>query len=145
MYDNKLRYIRENLEMTQKEMGYVFGVNESTYRGWESGKDIIPLRHLIRHSNLYGYSIDYILNLSNTNEEYNQIKSIDKEYIGNQLKELRKKLKLTQSKIAKECMISQTTYSNYEKGYYLISTISLYTISKKHNISIDELLGRKKK
>ena len=38
---------------------------------------------------------------------------INKEYIGKRLKDIRKKLNLTQSKIAKECMISQTTYSNY--------------------------------
>ena len=144
MYDNNLKYIRENLEMTQKELGVVFGVDESTYRGWETGKDIIPLRHLIRFSNLYEVSIDYLLKLSATNTLYEKYK-INKEYVGNTLKEVRKKLNLTQSKIAKECMISQTTYSNYEKGYYLVSTITLYTICKKHNISIDYLLGRKKK
>ena len=144
MYDNNLKYIRENLEMTQRELGVVFGVDESTYRGWETGKDIIPLRHLIRFSNLYEVSIDYLLKLSNTNTLYEKYK-INKEYVGNRLKEVRKKLNLTQSKIAQECMISQTTYSNYEKGYYLVSTITLYTICKKHNISIDYLLGRKKK
>jgi len=144
MYDNNLKYIRENLEMTQKELGVVFGVDESTYRGWETGKDIIPLRHLIRFSNLYEVSIDYLLKLSTTNTLYEKYK-INKEYVGNRLKEVRKKLNLTQSKIAQECMISQTTYSNYEKGYYLVSTITLYTICKKHNISIDYLLGRKKK
>lgn len=144
MYDNNLKYIRENLEMTQKELGVVFGVDESTYRGWETGKDIIPLRHLIRFSNLYEVSIDYLLKLSATNTLYEKYK-INKEYVGSKLKEVRKKLNLTQSKIAQECMISQTTYSNYEKGYYLVSTITLYTICKKHNISIDNLLGRKKK
>lgn len=144
MYDNNLKYIRENLEMTQKELGVVFGVDESTYRGWETGKDIIPLRHLIRFSNLYEVSIDYLLKLSVTNTLYEKYK-INKEYVGSKLKEVRKKLNLTQSKIAQECMISQTTYSNYEKGYYLVSTITLYTICKKHNISIDNLLGRKKK
>lgn len=144
MYDNNLKYIRENLEMTQKELGVVFGVDESTYRGWETGKDIIPLRHLIRFSNLYEVSIDYLLKLSATNTLYEKYK-INKEYVGSRLKEVRKKLNLTQSKIAQECMISQTTYSNYEKGYYLVSTITLYTICKKHNISIDNLLGRKKK
>lgn len=143
MYNNKLRYIREKLEMTQKQMGCVFNVNDSTYRGWESGRTIIPLKHLIKFSNLYGYSIDYLLGLTNKNTKYEPIKKIDKEYFGKRLKFLRKRLNLTQDKIAKECMINQTTYSNYEKGYFLISTISLYTICKNHKISIDVLLGRK--
>lgn len=143
MYNNKLRYIREKLEMTQKQMGCVFNVNDSTYRGWESGRVIIPLKHLIKFSNLYGYSIDYLLGLTDKNIKYEPILKIDKRYIGKRLKFWRKKLNLTQDKIAKECMINQTTYSNYEKGYFLISTISLYTICKNHKISIDVLLGRK--
>lgn len=144
MYDNNLKQIRENLEMTQKELGVVFGVDESTYRGWEIAKDIIPLRHLIRFSNLYDVSIDYLLKLSPSNIQYEKYK-INKENIGKMLKDIRMKLNLTQSKIAKECMISQTTYSNYEKGYYLVSTMTLYTICKKHKLSIDEVLGRRRK
>lgn len=42
-------------------------------------------------------------------------------------------------------MISQTTYSNYEKRYYLITTITLYTICINHKLSMDEVLGRKRK
>lgn len=143
MYENKLRYIREKLDMTQKELGIVFDVDASTYRGWESGRTIIPLKHLIKFSNLYGYSIDYLLGLTNKNIRYKPITKIDKEDIGKRLKTLRKKLHLTQDIIAKECMINQTTYSNYEKGYFLISTISLYAICKIHKISMDVLLGRK--
>lgn len=140
MYDNNLRKCRENMEMTQKKLGIVFGVDESTYRGWESGRDIIPLRHLIRFSNLYGYSIDYLLKLSKSNTKYRKIDKINKEYIGKRLKDIRKKLNFTQSKIAKECMISQTTYSNYEKGCYLVSIMTLYTICKNHDLSMDEIL-----
>lgn len=143
MYENKLKYIREKLDMTQKELGFLFNVDASTYRGWESGKTIIPLKHLIKFSNLYGYSLDYLLGLSKTNIKYKQIEQIDNKYIGKRLKILRRKLNLSQSIIAKECMINQTTYSNYEKGYYLIFTISLYTICKKHKVSMDFLLGRK--
>ena len=44
MIGNNLRYCREELEMTQKELGFVFGVHESTISGWETGKDTIPLR-----------------------------------------------------------------------------------------------------
>lgn len=33
MYENNLKYIREYMEMTQKELGKVFNVTESTYNG----------------------------------------------------------------------------------------------------------------
>lgn len=139
MYENNLRYIREYMEMTQKELGSVFNVAESTYSGWETGRDVIPLKHLYKFSLKYGYSMDYLLKLNSENVKYNKIDSIDRKMVGEKLKKIRKDLNLTQQQIADECMISQTTYSNYELGNNLISTMSLYTICKNHNISMDSI------
>ena len=47
---------------------------------------------------------------------------------------------LSQQQIADECMISQSTYSGYESGNYLITALVLYTICKNHNLSLDEFL-----
>lgn len=140
MIDNRIKEIREELEMTQQEIGYVFGVSSSTFAGWENGHDVIPLQKLIKFSNMYKYSLDYITKLNRVNN-YQPINKINKTKVGNNLHTLRKKLNLTQNEIANECAISQTTYSNYEKGYYLISTMTLYTICKNHKISMDEILG----
>lgn len=142
MIENKLKYCRENLEMTQKELGYIFGVHESTVSGWETGKDTMPLKKLIRFSNEYGYSLDYITGLSERNIQYSKLVNVDSKVVGNNLKELRIKLNLTQENMAKECMISQTTYSNYELGLFLINSLSLFTICKNHKLSMDILLGR---
>ena len=139
MYENNLKYIREYMEMTQKELGSVFNVAESTYSGWETGRDVIPLKHLYKFSLKYGYSMDYLLKLNSENVKYDKIDSIDRKMVGEKLKMIRKDLNLTQQQIADECMISQTTYSNYELGNNLISTMSLYTICKNHNISMDSI------
>lgn len=140
MVDNNLKYCRENLEMTQKELGYVFGVHESTVSGWETGKDTIPLKKLIKFCSLYNYSLDFATGLARSNKKYSQTNKIDKVKIGSKLKEIRIKLNMTQKQIADECMISQTTYSNYELGLYLINTLTLYTICKNHNISMDSII-----
>ena len=139
MYENNLKYIREYMEMTQKELGKVFNVAESTYNGGETGSDVIPLKHLYKFSLIYGYSMDYLLKLNSKNIKYDKLDSIDRKMVGNKLKRIRKDLNLTQQQIADECMISQTTYSNYELGNNLISTMSLYTICKNHNISMDSI------
>lgn len=139
MYENNFKYIREYMEMTQKELGSVFNVAESTYSGWETGRDVIPLKHLYKFSLKYGYSMDYLLKLNSENVKYDKIDSIDRKMVGEKLKMIRKDLNLTQQQIADECMISQTTYSNYELGNNLISTMSLYTICKNHNISMDSI------
>ena len=140
MLNNNLKWCREELEMTQKELGYVFGVHETTISGWETGKDTIPLKKLIKFCNLYNYSLDFAIGLSRQNDKHPNIDKVDKKLIGNNLKKLRTKLNLTQQEIADECMISQTTYSNYELGLYLINTLSLYTICKKHKLSMYEIL-----
>ena len=139
MYENNLKYIREYMEMTQKELGKVFNVAESTHNGWETGRDVIPLKHLYKFSLIYGYSMDYLLKLNSKNIKYDKLDSIDRKMVGDKLKRIRKDLNLTQQQIADECMISQTTYSNYELGNNLISTMSLYTICKNHNISMDSI------
>lgn len=144
MINNNLKTCRESLEMTQKELGYVFGVAESTVSGWENNNDIMPLTKLFKFCELYGFSLDYVTGLSNKNISYNKINKLNKVTIGNNLKAIRKRLGLTQSKIAKYCMISQTTYSNYELGRNLITTLTLYTFCKKYNLSMDEIIGRKK-
>ncbi len=67
-----------------------------------------------------------------------------KKNIGLKLKELRNKLNLSQEELCKECNISQATYSTYETGKYLINTITIYSICKRYNISMDYIVGRKK-
>lgn len=141
MLNNNLKFCRETLEMTQKELGFVFGVSSQTISGWENCYDIIPLSKLVKFCNLYHYSVDYVVGLTRSNKNYKNKKIIlDKKFIGGRLKKLRKSLGLTQQQIADECSISQTAYSNYELGINLISSMTLYTICKNHKISMDSIL-----
>ena len=141
MLNNNLKFCRESLEMTQKELGFVFGVSDRTISGWENCYDIIPLSKLVKFCNLYHYSVDYVVGFTRNNKNYKNKKIIlDKKIIGKRLKTLRKDLGLTQQQIADECSISQTAYSNYELGINLISTMTLYTICKNHKISMDGIL-----
>lgn len=138
MMQNNIKYCREELEMTQQELGYVFGVSGSTVAGWENNHDTMPLTKLVRFSNMYKYSLDYIVGLSRINE-FKEVR-IDKNKIATNLKNIRTKLNLTQQQIADECMISQTAYSNYETGLYLINTLTLYTICLKHKLSFYDII-----
>ena len=144
MINNNLKFCRESLEMTQKELGYILGVAESTVSGWENNNDIMPLTKLVKFCDLYGFSLDYVTGLTRSNYTYSKINKLDRNKIGNNLKKIRTDLNLTQSKLAKECMISQTTYSNYELGIRLITTLTLYTLCKNHNLSMDEVIGKKR-
>ena len=144
MLDNNLKDCREELEMTQKELGFVFGVSKNTVSGWENGHDSMPFNKLIRFCNLYDYSLDYVCGFIRRNIKYDKIKT-NKIKIGKKLKELRSELNITQTMLAEKCGISQSTYSSYEKGKYLINTLTIYSICKKYNISMDYIVGRTNK
>ena len=144
LIENNLKYCRENLEMTQEEMGYVLGVTKGTVANWENGNDSIPLRQLVKISNQYNVSIDFLLGLTRDNEQYCKIPKLDKVIIGKRIKLLREKLNYTQTQFAKQCSIGQSTLSLYESGKRLVNTLTLQTICKKFNASADQILGRKK-
>lgn len=145
MLDNNLKSAREDLEMTQEELGYVFGVKKATISNWENGYDIIPLNKLIKFCNLYDYSLDFIVGFTRENKIYPKLDKVDKVKMGKKLQDLRKNLGLTQQKIADECSISRATYCHYELGMNLVSTLTLYTICKNHKISMDSFLRQQKK
>ena len=95
---------------------------------------------MVKFSNLYGFSLDFILGLTRENKTYTDKIKLDKKVVGEKLKVLRKSLGLSQQKIADECGISRATYYHYEIGMNLITTLTLYIICKNHKISMDEFL-----
>ena len=80
--------------MTQEELGLVFGVSRKTVTGWETNQDPMPLPKLIKLSNLYKFSLDYITGLSRSNSNYIETGKISKEKIGKNLKEIIKRFHL---------------------------------------------------
>ena len=142
MFESNLKYCREELEMTQTELGYIFGVSKGTVSNWENGYSVIPLKKLIKFSNYSGYSLDFICAFTRNDKKLPKIDKINKINIGKNLKMLRINMGLTQQAFAEKCHIPQSTYSHYEIGYKLITTLNLYAICKTYNVSMDYLVGR---
>lgn len=144
MIVKNLRYARENLELKQKEIAEMFGVNFSTVSGWETGKDTIPLRRLVEFANKFDLSLDYLFGIKDYNEKYKPLK-IDLKVIGKNLKNIRKKNKKTQSQVARVLNTSQSAYAHYENALNLIPTSFIFNLSKIYEgFSIDLILGREK-
>lgn len=138
----RLKQIREMQELTQKELANILNVERSTYAGWETGKDTIPLRRLNKLCDYYKVSIDYATGLTNDSTCYKVI-DIDAKTVGKNLKKLRKKHNLVQKDIFIPLNTTSSTYSAYETGKVLIKTDFIYTIAKEYNSSIDQLVGKK--
>lgn len=142
MIYERMKEIRTYFDNTQKELSIFLGVSRSTYAGWENGIDAIPLVKLNDFCNYYGISLDYICGLSDT-KKYNIVNTeIDKEVLGNNLKDIRIKNNDSQDKVAKIIKVDQSNYSKYELGKILIHTYPLIDFAKHYKVSIDYLCGK---
>lgn len=144
MFDQKLRDLREDNDLLQKDIAITIGISRRTYSSWETGNKIIPLKHLNTLCNYYDVSMDYVMGLSKDKKKYN-IKKIDflnKAEIGLKIKTIRKNNNLTLRNLANELNTTSSTISAYETGKTLILTAFAYQICKKYDISLDWLCDR---
>lgn len=139
MVVENLKASRENMFLKQKDISKIFNNNPSTISGWETGKDTIPLEKLVLYANYFNLSLDYLFGTEKRNS-FKKVIVVDREIIGRNLKRMRKLNNYTQEYVAFSINISQGTYCDYENGNRLISTISLYSLSKLYvNFSFDKL------
>ena len=141
-YSLKLKDLREEKELTLKDVANELNISRSLYGRYEKGYAIIPINHLIVVCDFFGVSIDYVFGFTNKVKYSKFNTSIDKINVGLRIKNFRKENNITQQKLAEYLHTNRSLLSNYEKGIYLISTSFLYDICKKYKISADYLLGR---
>ena len=63
-YRKIIRDLREDNDMTQEQVAQILGTSQTMYARYERGASELPIRHLIKLSELYKVSTDYILGLS---------------------------------------------------------------------------------
>jgi len=145
MIFERLKELRNGAGITQQNIADVLEVKRATYAGWETGKDIMPLRQLNKIANNYKVSLDYVTGLNNDNKK---MKSkignvIDLNIVSENLKKYRKEKHLTQKDIASTLQTTQSNIHKYETGKCLITTVYALEFAKQFSCSLDELLGRK--
>ena len=67
-YLRRMRDLREDADLTQREVAKVLGTSQTMYARYERGANELPLRHLIALCRLYHVSADYLLGLGEENE-----------------------------------------------------------------------------
>ena len=61
MYLKRLRDLREDHDLAQKEVAAILGIQQTVYSRYERGFQTIPLEHLLRLAEYYKVSVDYVL------------------------------------------------------------------------------------
>ncbi|MBR3973142.1 MAG: helix-turn-helix transcriptional regulator [Oscillospiraceae bacterium] len=57
----KLRGLREDNDLTQKQIAAILGTSQTMYARYERGANEMPIRHLITLCEYYNVSADYLL------------------------------------------------------------------------------------
>lgn len=65
MYFRQLKDLREDSDLSQKEVAAVLGIDQRTYSIYETGLRDIPCRHVIALADYYKTSTDYIFGRTN--------------------------------------------------------------------------------
>ena len=70
MYQNRLRDLREDKDLKQKDMAELPKIHQTTYSDYELGKLNIPVATLHFLADFYKVSVDYLLGRTNKKEPY---------------------------------------------------------------------------
>lgn len=65
-YTERLRSMREERNLTQKNIAEVLGVSQRTYSDYESGRLRIPVDRMLTLAKYYDCSVDYISGASDS-------------------------------------------------------------------------------
>ncbi len=142
MNQTKIKKIRESKQLLQKDVANKLHISRSIYALYETNERIVPLEKLKNLCNYFEVSMDYIFELDKENN-YTYINDLNKKLIGNNIKTLREKEKISQRELAKYLNTTHSTISAYETGKTLILTSFLYQICKKYNLSMDAICTKK--
>lgn len=66
----RIRELREDKDLTQKQVGQILNMSQTGYNQYEIGKNDIPTNVLINLSEFYNVSVDYLLGLTDVQKPY---------------------------------------------------------------------------
>lgn len=65
-----LRALREDRNLSQKDMAQVLSIHQTTYSDYELGRLNVPISALIQLAQFHNTSIDYLLGLTDERKPY---------------------------------------------------------------------------
>ena len=69
---NRLKDLRQDKDLKQKDVALTLNIAERTYSGYETESRNIPNELLIKLAFFFDTSVDYILNITNEKKPYNR-------------------------------------------------------------------------
>lgn len=66
----RIRNLREDNDLYQKDIAKILGISQQYYSEYENGKRTIPIVHLIKLAKFYKVSLDYLVGITDELKPY---------------------------------------------------------------------------
>ena len=76
---NRIRSLREDNDLTQKEIATILNMSQTGYSKYETGENDVPTKILIDLAYYYNTSIDYLLGITDIQKPYDRSNKANKE------------------------------------------------------------------
>lgn len=70
----RIRELREDKDLTQKELAKILSCTQQTYSRYGSGEIVIDINNLIKLASFYNTSIDYLVGITDEIKPYSKSK-----------------------------------------------------------------------
>lgn len=142
MYLNNLKKLRQDSELTQNEIAEQFNINRNTYKNWENGHIMIPLKYADKFSIYYHVRISYILGIDKDFKYISKIKKMNYDKMIKTLNNLKEARKVTYDTIASNIECAKSSCHSYFKGQTVIPIDRLILLADFFDIDLDKLCGK---
>ena len=122
----RLSDLRVDHDYNQETFSDMINVPRSTYANWESGSSDFSIEDASKIADIYDVNLDYLLGISNVISDARN--KLDLNIIPIRLKELRKESNKTQRQVSNSIGFPLSTYSCYENGIRIPTTIKYHLI-----------------
>lgn len=133
---HRIRQLREDSHMAQKELAARLHIANSTMSQYESGERVPSDEMKIKIADLFGVSVDYLLG----RPQVVSTKDIRASF-GRQLKKFRKSAQMSQTELAKLLSVSQQAVAQWEKDTSTPNPETIAKIAELLGITTDSLMG----
>lgn len=132
----RLKQLRKERKLTQKELGEKVGVKQNTFTNWENGKRVPSYENLVKLADIFGVSVDWFLG------RCFRMGCEESNLFSYRLKELRRVRNFSQVELSKMLGISQKAFSHWETQKTDPTIEHVERLADIFGVSIDYLLGR---
>ncbi len=142
-YYHRLKDVRLDFDMSQKNIAKILGITPQQYQLYESGKREMPMHLMIVLADFYDVMIDFLAGAGdNDYSEYVSKQHRKDDYLYPKIRDIREDHDMTQKQAAQILDITPQQYQLYESGKREMPVHHFITLAEYYNVTIDYLAGR---